>query len=123
VTNTPRSRLEKGQNFIVVAFRLVVAQLYECAGTGVVVRCQAQEQARGHERVIGRPVGREAGGKAVSKRQGCNQRAELVAHAVRHEPLGKLERVEDLWALPLSELALKYAHVHVRVVGDYGANV
>jgi hypothetical protein len=60
---------------------------------------------------------RETISQSLCQVERVDQRAELVARQTRLQTASELERVDDLGALPIAELALQHPNVHVCVVG------
>jgi hypothetical protein len=65
----------------------------------------------------------KAGGQAVSQRERCDQRAELVTHLARQQSSGELESVKDLGAFLPAEMALQHADIDVRVVCNQNVGI
>ena len=65
----------------------------------------------------------KAGGQAVSQRERCDQRAELVTHLAWQQSSGELESVKDLGALPPAEMAPQHADIDVRVVRNQNVGI
>ena len=81
------------------------------------------EQPRRHQGVEGGAMRDKTGGQAVSQRERCDQRAELVTHLARQQSPGELESVKDLGALPPAEMAPQHADIDVCVVRNQNVGI